>query len=56
LQKEIQAGSTGGEICVRAGSKLLMLNQDKRVAESIGHLIEEYISFCNANGLYPEKK
>jgi len=55
LELEIRASSTGGELCARSGSKLLTLqNTNKQIDPLIGHLIKEFISYCNHNGLYPE--
>lgn len=55
LEYEIRASSTGGELCLRSGSKLLTLqSRNKQVAFSIGHLIKEFIAYCHANGLYPK--
>ena len=55
LEFEIRASSTGGEICIRSGSKLLTLqNTNKQIAPIIGHLIKELISYCHYNGLYPK--
>jgi hypothetical protein len=54
LETEVRASSTGGELCVRSGSKLLTLqNTNKHFSSVVGHLIKEFISYCHKNGLYP---
>ena len=56
LEHEISAGSTGGEICSRCGSKLLEFQkQNKQVALSAGSLIDEFITYCNKNGILFKK-
>ena len=55
LENEIRASFTGGELCLRAGSKLLTLqNTNSQISPLVGHLIKEFISYCHANGLYPK--
>ena len=55
LNFEIQASSTGGELCLRSGSKLLTLqNTNKRFSSIVGHLTKEFISYCHKIGLYPK--
>ena len=55
LEFEISASATGGELCLRCGSKLLTLqNKDKHLSSVVGHLIKELISYCHTNGLYPK--
>ncbi len=54
LEFEIRASSTGSELCLRSGSKLLTLqNTNKKFSSLVGHLIKEFISYCHKNGLYP---
>lgn len=55
LEIEIRASATGSELCLRSGSKLITLqNTDRQFSSVAGHLIEEFISYCYANGLYPK--
>lgn len=55
LESEIRASTTGSELCLRSGSKLLTLqNTDRQFSSVVGHLIKEFISYCHANGLYPK--
>jgi uncharacterized paraquat-inducible protein A len=52
LENEILGGSTGSEICLRCGSRLLIQQKEnKKIADTIGPLIKEFISYCRANGL-----
>ncbi len=54
LEFEVRASATGSELCLRVGSKLLALqNTNQRFDFVVGDLIEEFISYCHANGLYP---
>ena len=54
LETEIRASFIGSELCLRAGSKLLALqNTNKRFSSVVGHLIKEFVSYCHKNGLYP---
>ena len=53
LENEIRASSTGSELCSRSGFKLLAFQKEnKKVATVAGHLIKEFISYCNVNGIY----
>jgi hypothetical protein len=55
LQVEIVVSATGSELCLRTGSKLLTLqNADRQFSSVAGHLIKEFVSYCHANGLYPQ--
>jgi len=55
LEIEIMASSTGSELCLRAGCKLLALQkQNIQIDKVAGKLIKEFIAYCNANGLYPK--
>lgn len=55
LEFEIRASATGSELCLRSGSKLLSLQyRDKYFSSVAGHLINEFVSYCHANGLYPK--
>jgi hypothetical protein len=57
LNGEINASSTGGELCVRSGSLLLTLQkQNQKVKKTIGHLIDEFIVYCNSVNLFPVEK
>lgn len=53
LENEIKSSSTGSEICLRAGSTLLTLRKNKEIEIFIGKEIDEFISYCKHNGLYP---
>jgi hypothetical protein len=56
LDTEIRASSTAIELTIRAGSKLLALQaRNGQVDKTIGHLIKEFISYCNSVGLYPKR-
>lgn len=53
LNLEISASSTGSELCSRCGSKLLEFQKsNKKAALLIANLIDDFISYCNTNGLY----
>lgn len=55
LEFEIRASATASELCLRSGSKLLSLqNTNKQFSSLTGRLIKEFISYCHANGLYPQ--
>jgi succinylarginine dihydrolase len=55
LDFEISASATGGELCLRCGSKLLTLQStSSQLTLVMGHLIKEFISYCHTNGLYPK--
>jgi hypothetical protein len=55
LETQIRTSFTSGELCLRAGSKLLTLqNTNKQISSLAGHLINEFISYCHSNGLYPK--
>jgi hypothetical protein len=56
LENEISASSTGGEICMRCGSLLLTLNQQKNIKTVIGKLTSELIDYCHLNELQPFPK
>ena len=57
LEAEIRASTTGSELCLRSGSKLLTLQKmDKKFSAVAGHLIKEFISYCHVNGLKPKPK
>jgi hypothetical protein len=44
LEFEISASSTGSELCLRSGSKLLTLqNTNRHFTTVVGHLIKEFI-------------
>ena len=54
LENEIRASSSGGELCMMAGAKLLSFQiSNSSINFSIGHLINEFIAYCHHNGLYP---
>jgi hypothetical protein len=56
LDSEIRASTTANELTLRAGSKLLDLQvRSNQVDNAIGHLIKEFISYCNSIGLYPKR-
>jgi hypothetical protein len=53
LDDAILGSSTGGELCGRSGYTLLTLQKrNEQVKNSVGHLIKEFILFCNANNIY----
>jgi len=51
FQYEVQASSTGSEVCIRVGSWL-------KSNEIIGleKLTDEFVSYCHLNGLHPKKR
>lgn len=51
FQNEIQAGTTGSELCLRVGSWLKSNKTD-----GLKELADEFILYCHANGLYPKKR
>ncbi len=54
LENEIRASSTGSELCLMAGAKLLSFQiNNSSIKSSVGHLINEFIAYCHHNGLYP---
>lgn len=54
LENEIRSSSTGTEICLRAGSTLLGLKTQREIGLLIGGQIDEFVIYCNSNGLFPE--
>lgn len=57
LDHEVMISVTGSELCLRTCSKLLYLqNRNKQVSISCGYLINELVSYCHANGLYPKPR
>ena len=55
LDNEMKASFTGSELCLRSASKLLTLeSSNKDVKILAGHLINELVKYCKANGLYPK--
>jgi hypothetical protein len=54
LEKTIKSSSTGTEICLRVGSTLLTLKKNKAINLAIGKQIDEFVTYCNSNGLFPE--
>lgn len=51
FQREVQASSTGSELCLRVGSWLKSADTD-----CLKGLKDEFLSYCRSNGLYPTKR
>jgi hypothetical protein len=55
LEDEVRASFLGGELCSRVGSKLLALQKaNQQVGVKVGSLINEFSSYCNHCGIYPD--
>ena len=50
FQHEVQAGSTGTELCLRVGSWL-----KSNEINDLKKLTDEFMLYCHSNGLYPKK-
>ncbi|MBK7667601.1 MAG: hypothetical protein IPJ32_09845 [Sphingobacteriaceae bacterium] len=55
LDAEIRASSTAEELCLRSAETLLSLQKrHPEVKNAIGHLIEEFTSYCTYIGIHPK--
>ncbi|HMC99239.1 MAG TPA: hypothetical protein VKH37_03770, partial [Ferruginibacter sp.] len=54
LEFEVRSSTDDREMCLRATSKLLVLQKiNSRVAATVGDLIAEFVYYCKLNNLYP---